>query len=60
MFRYFGYEVNVDSVPCVMCVFVWRMSQMYPKDFICSKCEGNIEEAMEQEEKFFNEVYPSW
>ena len=57
-------RVKVNSVLCVQCgkwihdrcVRVKRVTPKISRNFTCRKCEGNIVEAVEQEEKICDEV----
>ena len=57
-------RVKVSSVLCAQCgrwthsrcAGVKRVNPRYQKNFACRKCEGNIGEAVEQEDKLCDEV----
>ena len=57
-------RVNANSVLCVQygkwihgrCARVKRVTQMFSRYFACRKCDGNIGEAMDQEEKLCDEL----
>ena len=57
-------RVKANSVLCLQCgkwihgrcVGVMRVTQKYSRNFACRKCEGNVGEAVEQEEKLCDEV----
>ena len=58
------FRVKVDSVLCLQCgkwihgrcSEVKRVNPKFSRNFACRKCEGNIGEAVEQEEKLCDEV----
>ena len=57
-------RVKANSVLCVQCgkfihgrcAGVKRVTTKFSRNFVCRKCEGNIGEAVEQEEKLCDEV----
>ena len=57
-------RMKVNSVLCVWCdkwihgrcVGVKRLTQKVSRNFTCRKCEGNIGEVVEQEERLCDEV----
>ena len=57
-------RVKVSTVLCIKCgkwihgrcAGVKRVSPKFTRHFICKKCQGNIGEAVEQEEKLCNKV----
>ena len=60
----FRFRVKANSVLCVQCgkwihctcARVQRVTQKFSRNFTCRKCEGNIEEAVEQKERLCDEV----
>ena len=57
-------SVKANSVLCIQCgkwihdrcARVKRVIPKFPRNFTCRRCEGNIGEAVEQEEKLCDEV----
>ena len=60
--------VKANSVLCVQCgrliyggcARVKRVTQKFSRNFTCRRCEGNIGEAVEQEEKLCDEEETVW
>ena len=60
----FRFRVKANSVLCVQCgkwihctcARVKRVTPKFSRNFTCRKCEGNIEEAVEQKESLCDEV----
>ena len=61
-------RVKTNSVLCVQCgkwihgrcAGVKRVTPMFSRNFTCRKCEGNIGESVEQEEKLCDDVETVW